>query len=271
MSFPHNLPAEKVEDFISTTDPRPVEDPHQPHRSLGQIIFMGLHPQDDLGTLEKDEQMKYEKAALHLLRVWHNKASKPLSPNDEYAWATDLFVAVTTRHHEVWENVSPGGKESYQRAAAKAVKAVLLRSMTDQEVLMNGIFADQKESVFRPLSLGEAAYVARFVKHDFKSKNIIVQIKWDSAAQYLLYVWYQKATRSFRRFSDLPWGAHLYVGVKSSLNGGYEAWTAESPDLQASYEIAAARVILAMLLQAINLQQFVVNGTITPETLFPSD
>ena len=72
-------------------------------------------------------------------------------------------------------------------------------------------------------SLGEIAYTTRFLKDHFP-QDLKVRLRWEGAAQYLLYVLHQKATGTFKRFKDVPPGAHLYVGVTSSINGGYEAW-----------------------------------------------
>ena len=253
-----------ITDFISTNDPRPTEKPDQPQKSLGHIAFCALHPKANDCTISDEIQIQWEQAALYLLEQSLEKIVKVYSTYGNHALGSHLYVALTEKNYLKWGKEPTNTKEIYDFAARQVIKAILLRAITLQQQRIDDLF--ENPSLIEEQSLGQIAYATRFPQGTLKPRP-----SWENAAQYLLYVWYQKTTKDLRGFDDLPWSAHLYVGITSSINQGYEAWNNEPTQLQEDYQIASVRVFNAVFLRVIPLQQQRVNGQPSPESLFPSD
>lgn len=253
-----------ITDYISTLNPRPTEKPDQPQKSLGEIAFISINSKEEYPTTSKEEKAQWENAVLYLLQQTLEKMTKVYPQYGEYSFGAHLYTALTSNDYLKWKKESSNTKQIYELAAHQVIKAILIRAITLQQDRMNYLFENPLS--IEEQSLGQIAYATRFPQNPLKPRPV-----WENAVQYLLYVWHQKITQALRVFNDLPWSAHLYVGVTSSINGGYEAWSNEPTQVQEDYEIASTRVFNALFLRVIPLQQQQVDGEPSPESLFPAD
>ncbi len=276
----------KIEDFISSLDFRPIEDPNQLQQSLGEIIFSKINPE---ASYEETKILEYEQAALYLLEQWLDNITKPFSTYGKYHWGTHVYVSLykhskpedkKSRGHAEWKKISANTKLLYIHAANAAVKALTLRVITLQHHRING---DQSARSLYPVpmskkhtnppmqSLGEIAYNTRFLKEDFQNKSLKLQAKWESAVQYLFYVWHRRTDINAAPYINLySWGTHLYIGIVSSRDYGYTTWGGEPVEVQEAYIIAANTVTAAVLRHTITLQKQRINGQPSDESLYPA-
>ena len=274
---------DKIGEFISTTEERPLEQPDQPQQSLGQIAFVAINPQKDYQAASNKIKRQHEEAALYLIEKWNEKIIQPFSGYSEYSWGAHLYVGLHSHEgkgYTEWdEEMFRDPNRIYRNAAPKVMKAVMVRGMTLQQERIDGHPSPRslypaylKKNQPDPLqrSLGEIAYTTRFNKDNFQEKSQRIQSKWESAAQYLLYVWHQRAAGVISHFTQYTWGTHLYIGVMSSINNGYDIWTGEPVEIRESYNIAASHVIGVVLRHTIDLQQKLIDGQPSPDTLFPA-
>ena len=253
-----------ITNYISTLDTRPTEKPDQPQKSLGEIAFISLKSKEEYLTTSKEEKTRWEKAVLYLLEQAIEKMTKVYPQHGDCSLGAHLYVALTSNDYLKWKKESSNSRQAYDLASHQALKAILVRAMTLQQERMNYLF--ENPSFVEKESPGQIAYATRFPDNPIKPRP-----SWEDAVQYLLYVWHQKITKSLRGFDDLPWSAHLYVGVTSSINYGYEAWSNEPTQVQEDYQVASTRVFNAVLLRVIPLQQQQVDGQPSPESFFPAD
>ena len=274
---------DKIGEFISTTEDFPLEQPDQPQQSLGQIAFTSINPKADYQTLPHKAKLEHEEAVLYLIQKWHNQIVLPISQHQEYHFGAHLYINLHTdnslkeeerKEYEDWETESHGVKASYERAANKVCKAILIRAMTLQQEPINGEYppqslyptpASREQPNPPPRSLGEIAYTTRFETDDFPQKS---RSKWERAAQYLLYTWHQRKAKVISHYKEYTWGTHLYIGIFSSRDNGYDIWTGEPVEIRESYNIAASHVIETLLRHTIDLQQKRVDGQPSDESLF---
>lgn len=282
----------RIEEFISTTEARPLETPDQPQQSLGQIVFAFFHPKKDYQSAANQTKLQHEKAALYLVEQWKMRITKPFSTQEDRSWGAPLYVGLYSddsldpeerKSYQEWKEEGRDMQASYARASTQALKAVLLRGITRQQERVEldpfGEYGstsaslylakakDQPEKILQ--SLGEIAYNTRFAKDDFHGKSSKTQAKWENAAQYLLYFWHQTVAGVIARYREFSHGAHLFIGINSSRDNGYEMWGNEMVDRRNSYDIAANRVMEVFLLHIINLQQQRIDGQPSAESLFP--
>ena len=252
--------------FITTTEPRPLEAPDQPQKSLGEIAFRTIHPKEDYQATPKEERSRWEKAVLYFLEQTLEKMTKVQAQHGEHSIGSHLYVALTGKNYTEWKEEEPANtRESYNRIADQVMKAILLRFITLQQEHMNRLF--ENPSYIEEDSLGQVAYSARFPN----STTLKPRRAFEDATQYLLYVWYQRVTKNLKIFDhNISWAGHLYVGITTSINNGYEAWKNEQQQLQEDYKIAAIRVFNAVLCRVISLQQQQIDGQSSPESLFPA-
>ena len=250
--------------YISTTEPRPTEDPDQPQKSLGEIAYSEFDQKKNYQFAPKEEKARWEKAALYLLEQTLEKMTMTHSTYKEYALGSHLYVALTPKNYFDWKELPANTYSTYDHPARQVIKAVLIRAMTLQKKLMDYLY--ENPAYIDEDSLGQIAFATRFPKSPLKPRP-----NWEDAAQFLLYVWHQKITKALKGFDNhLSWGAHLYVGIATCRNGGYEAWADEDTQLKEDYEIASVRVFNSTLLRAISAQQQQVAGQPSPESLFPA-
>lgn len=253
-----------ITDYISTHDSRPTEKPDQPQKSLGEIAFLSINSKKEHPTASEEEKAQWENAALYLLQQTLEKMTKVYPKYGEYSLGAHLYTALTSNDYLKWKKESSDTKQTHDRAAHQVIKAILIRAITLQQDRMNYLFENPLS--IEEQSLGQIAYATRFPQNPLQPRPV-----WENAVQYLLYAWHQKITQNLRGFNDLPWSAHLYVGVTSSRNHGYEAWSSEPTQIQEDYEVASIRVFNALLLRVIPLQQQQVDGQPSPESFFPAD
>lgn len=255
-----------ITNYITTTEHRPLETPDQPQKSLGEIAFSSIHSQKQYRFIPKEEKTRWEKAVLYFLEQTLEKMTKIQAQYGEHSIGSHLYVALTGKNYTEWKEEEPANTRAiYNNTADQVMKAILLRYITLQQQHLNRLFEDP--SFLEKDSLGQVAYAARFPN----STNLKPRRAWEDATQYLLYVWYQKVTKVLKIFDhSIPWAAHLYVGITTSINGGYEAWKNEQQQLQEDYKIAALRVFNVLLCRVIALQQQQIDGQSLPETLFPA-
>lgn len=250
--------------YITTTEPRPLEDPDQPQKSLGEIAFLTNHSKEDYQAAPKEERSRWEKAVLYLLEQTLEKMTKVYAQYGEHSIGSHLYAALTGKNYIEWKEEAADMRERYNRIADQVMKAILLRGITLQQQHLNHLF--ENPLYIEEDSLGQVAYAARNPNGDLKPRKA-----WEDATQYLLYVWYRKVTKALKMFDQsIPWAAHLYVGITTSINDGYGAWRNEQGQLQEDYKIAALRVFDAFLSRVIALQQQQVNGQPSPEAFFPA-
>ena len=274
----------RIEDFISTLDPRPTEDPNQPQQSLGEILFFAINPGS---SYEEAEIIEYEQAALYLLEQWLDNITKPFSTYGEYHWGTHVYISLykyskpedkKSRGHAEWKKISANTKLLYINAANAMIKALMIRVITLQQRRINGDSSPRslypvpmsKKHTNPPMqSLGEIAYNTRFLKDDFRNKRFKLQTKWEDAVQYLFYVWYRRTTSAAPYINEFSWGTHLYIGITTSRDNGYTTWGGEPVEIQEAYIIAANTVTAAVLRHTITLQKQRINDQPSDESLFP--
>lgn len=251
--------------YITTTESRPHEAPDQPQKSLGEIAFRSKPIKEDYQALSKEERSRWEKAVLYFLEQTLEKMTKVQAQYGDHSIGSHLYVALTGKNYNEWKEEPANTRESYNYIAEQVMKAILLRFITLQKKHLSYLF--ENPLYIEKDSLGQVAYTARFPNSD----TLKPRPAWEDAVQYLLYVWYQKTTKALKVLDrDIPWAAHLYVGITTSINGGYEAWKNEQQQLQEDYKIATIRVFNATLLRAISLQQQQVDGQPSPESFFPA-
>ena len=251
--------------YITTTEPRLLEAPDQPQKSLGEIAFRTIHPKEDYQAAPKEERSRWEKAVLYLLEQTLEKMTKVYSQYGDHAIGSHLYAALTGKNYTEWKEEEPANlRAKYNDTADQVIKAILLRGITLQQQRLNYLF--ENPSYIEEDSLGQVAYAARNPNGDLKPRRA-----WEDATQYLLFVWYQRVTKALKIFDhSIPWAAHLYVGITTSINNGYGAWKDEQQQLQEDYKIAALRVFNAFLSRVIALQQQQVDGQPSPEAFFPA-
>ena len=274
---------DKIGEFISTTEERPLEQPDHLQQSLGQIAFVTINPKADYQAASNMIKRQHEKAALYLIEKWNKEIVQPFSSYSEYSWGAHLYVGLHSyegKGYTEWvEEMQRDPNKIYRSAASKIIRAILIRAMTLQQERIDGqpsprslypAYLKKNQPDPQQRSLGEIAYISRFEKDNFQEKSQVVQSKWESAAQYLLYVWHQNTAGVISRFTEYTWGTHLYIGVMSSINDGYDIWTGEPVEIRESYNIAASHVTGVFLRHIIDLQQKLIDGQPSPDTLYPA-
>lgn len=283
----------RIEEFISTTEARPLETPNQPQQTLGQIVFASFDPKKDYQSEANHTKLRHEKAALYLVEQWQKRIAKPFSTQEERNWGPPLYVGLHSddslepeerKSSQEWKEEGRDTKASYTKAAAQALKAVLLRGITrQQERAQIDVLGDyepsnqslylaktKNQSVKTLQSLGQIAYNTRFAKDEFQKKSPKIRSKWEEAAQYVLYFWHQRVAGVIAHYTEYTSGAHLFIGINGSRDNGYEMWHNEMVDRRNSYDIASSRVMEVFLLHIVNLQQRRIDGQPSSESLFPA-
>ena len=184
----------RIEEFISTTEPRPTEAPDTPQRTLGQIIFDYFHPKKDYQSEANHTKLRHEKAALYIIEQWQKRIAKPYSTQEDYSWNLPLYIGLNSdesldpekrKGKDDWQEEGKATKLAYRKATGQALKAVLLRGITrQQERIHFDPFSEHKptpeslylvktkeQSVKMLQSLGEIAYNTRFAKNEFQKRS----------------------------------------------------------------------------------------------------